>query len=176
MTVSDQHRHDEEAAVLERLLHLVGDQEVRECVVNPAKDSLGTVLPTTWRELLDEGLIDEKFSGIGFVRFRLTSAGWLWALTLTGQIEASAFRERCKRLVMALKAVAKGRQSHRGELVRLTSIAASTNLSVGWIANAIRSGALSSVFPRDSWDVQFERDNLRVSPTFGLNVLDGSSE
>lgn len=172
MTVSDQHRHDEKAAVLERLLQLVGDQDVRECVVNPAKDGLGTVLPTTWRELLDEGLIDDKFSGIGFVRFRLTSAGWLWALTVTRQIDGQAFKERCTRLVMALKAVVKGRRSHRGELVRLTAIAASSGLSVGWIANAIRSAALSAVFPHDSWDVQFERDSLRVSPTFGLSVLD----
>ena len=129
------------------------------------------VLPTTWRELLDDGLIDDKFSTMGSPAFRLTAAGWLRAMLLSGTADTPECRDRCTRLAQALKSVVRGRNSHYDGLTTEHEIAAAAGLPAGWVFNAVKSRLLGVVFPKDRWDATIDKRTIRVSPTFGLNHL-----
>jgi hypothetical protein len=173
MSISDAARIVDKRETLAIMLQHVGDHDVRTVTFSTNDDEVKGVLPTTWRELLDDNLIDDEFSAIGLARFRLTSAGWLRAVASDpAVIDSDAFRERCRQLVKALKSVVKGRDEHYDRYMHVDEVAASTGLPEGWIHNVIRSRLLGVVFPRDRWDVQEDRGMLRISPTFGLNALD----
>jgi len=171
MSVSDADRRQDKQRTLCRMLALVGDDYLIQAVVKPADTEFEDVLPTTWRELLDNGLIDDKFSSMGSPAFRLTAAGWLRAMLLSGTADTPECRERCTRLARALKSVVKGRDSHYDGLTTEHSIAAAAELPVGWVFNAIKSRLLGVVFPKDRWDATIDKRTIRVSPTFGLNHL-----
>lgn len=173
MSVSDTVRISNKKTTLAVMLQHVGDHDVRMVTFSGADEEVKDVLATTWRELLDDNLIDDKHSVMGQARFRLTPAGWLRALASDPSIiDSDAFRDRCRQLVRALKAVVKGRDGHYDEFVHIRKIASATGIPEGWINNAIRSRLLGVVFPRDRWDVQEDKGMLRISPTFGLNALD----
>jgi len=173
MSVSDTVRISDKKAALATMLQHVGDHDVRTVSFSSADEEVKDVLPTTWRELLDDHLIDDKYSAMGLARFRLTPAGWLRALASDPSIiDSDALRDRCRQLARALKAVVKGRDEHYDLFVHIQEIASATGIPEGWIYNAIRSRLLSVVFPRDRWDVQEDKGMLRISPTFGLNALD----
>lgn len=173
MSVSDSTRISDKRLALAIMLHHVGDHDVSTVSFSAADEEVKSVLPTTWRELLDDHLIDDKHSAIGMARFRLTPAGWLRALASDASIiDSDVFRDRCRQLVKALKAVVKGRDQHYDQFASIQEIASLTGIPEGWINNAIRSRLLGVVFPRDRWDVQEDKGMLRISPTFGLNALD----
>jgi hypothetical protein len=156
---------------LRRLLTAVGDRYVIEMAIEPTDNGFEDVLSTTWRELLDDGLIDDKFSAMGRPAFRLTAAGWLRAMLLSGTVDTPDCRDRCIRLARALKSVVKGRESHYDGLTTEDAVAAAADLPVGWVFNAIKSRLLGVVFPKDRWDASIDKRTIRVSPTFGLNHL-----
>jgi hypothetical protein len=171
MSVSDSDRRQDKERTLCRMLALVGDEYFVQVSVRPSAKEFEDALPTTWRELLDDGLIDDKFSTMGSPAFRLTAGGWLRAMLLSGTVDTTDCRERCVRLAQALKSVVKGRHSHYDGLTTEHEIAAAANLPVGWVFNAIKSRLLGVVFPKDRWDATIDRRTIRVSPTFGLNHL-----
>lgn len=171
MSVSDADRRQDKERTLCRMLALVGDQYFVQVSVRPSAKELEDTLPTTWRELLDDGLIDDKFSTMGSPAFRLTAGGWLRAMLLSRTVDTSDCRERCVRLAQALKSVVKGRDAHYDGLTTEQEIAAAANLPVGWVFNAIKSRLLGVVFPKDRWDATIDKRTIRVSPTFGLNHL-----
>jgi len=153
------------------MLALVGDEYFIQVVVKPSTKEFEDVLATTWRELLDDALIDDKRSSFGSPAFRLTAAGWLRAMLLSGTADTPDCRDRCTRLARALKSVVKGRNSHYDGLTTEDAIAAEADLPVGWVFNAIESRLLGVVFPKDRWDATLDKRTIRVSPTFGLNHL-----
>jgi len=171
MSISDAERRHDKERTLCRMLALVGDEYFIQVSVQPSTKEFEGALPTTWRELLDDGLIDDKFSTMGGPAFRLTAAGWLRAMLLSGTVDRTDCRERCARLAQALKSVVKGRNSHYDGLTTEHEIAAAANLPVGWLFNAIKSRLLGVVFPKDRWDATIDKRTIRVSPTFGLNHL-----
>ena len=171
MSVSDDDRREDKRRTLCDMLALVGDRYVIEVAVNPESAEFAHVLQTTWRELLDDGLIDDKVSSMGSRAFRLTAGGWLRAMLLSGTVDTSECRERCTRLAQALKEVVKGRDSHYDGLTTENAIAAAADLPVGWVFNSIKSRLLGVVFPKDRWDAIIDKRTIRVSPTFGLNHL-----
>ena len=171
MSVSDAARISDKRTALATMLEHVGDHDVRVVSFSSLDEEVKEVLPTTWRELLDDHLIDDDYSTMGLARFRLTPAGWLRAIASDPSIiDSQAFRDRCRQLVKALKSVVKGREEHYDQFVHIQAIASSTEIPEGWITNAIRSRLLGVVFPRDRWDVQEDKGMLRISPTFGLNA------
>jgi hypothetical protein len=171
MSVSDADRLRDKQRTLCRLVALVGDDYFIQAAVKPASKEFEDVLPTTWRELLDDGLIDDKFSTMGSPAFRLTAAGWLRAMLLSGTADTPECRDRCTRLAQALKSVVRGRNSHYDGLTTEHEIAAAAGLPAGWVFNAVKSRLLGVVFPKDRWDATIDKRTIRVSPTFGLNHL-----
>ena len=176
MSKSDEARRENKRAALCLMAERVGDAPLWDYRVAESDQSFAHVFPTTWRELLDEGLIDDKMSTLGCAYFRLTPHGWIRALTVSNAVDALDFRERCTRLARALKAVVKGRQSHYDEFTSVDVIATSADLPYGWVFNAIKCRLLGVVFPDDRWDAYIDErhsNHVRVSPTFGLNHLFG---
>jgi hypothetical protein len=171
MSVSDADRRQDKQRTLCLMLALLGDRSVSEVAAEPSDDAFEGVLYTTWRELLDDGLIDDKLSAFGKPAFRLTSAGWLRAMLVSGAVDSADCRDRCVRLARALKAIVKGRNTHHDGLTSEQEIATAAKLPTGWVSNAIRSRLLGVVFPRDRWDATIDTRTIRVSPTFGLNHL-----
>ena len=94
MSVSDADRRQDKQQTLCQMLAVVGDEYLIQAVVKPAAKEFEDVLPTTWRELLDDGLIDDKFSSMGNPAFRLTAAGWLRAMLLSGTADTPECRDR----------------------------------------------------------------------------------
>jgi hypothetical protein len=171
MSVSDADRREDRRRTLCDIFALVGDRFVTEVVIKPDSPQFERVLQTTWRELLDDSFIDDKFSAMGSPAFRLTPGGWLRAILLSGTVDTPECRARCTRLAQALKAVVKGRESHYDGFTTQDAIATAADLPVGWVFNAIKSRLLGVVFPNDRWDVTIDKTVIRVSPTFGLNHL-----
>jgi hypothetical protein len=174
MSVSDDQRREDKRRTLCTILQQLGDRHFSAYGVEPTDPEFADVLQTTWRELMDDGLLDDKHSSMGHPVFRLTSHGWLRAMALSGQLDSVEVRDRCRRLARALKSVVKGRSSHYDEFVDVDTIAAAAELPPGWVFNAIKSKLLGVVFPDDRWDAHLDpksRSTIRVSPTFGLNHL-----
>jgi hypothetical protein len=174
MSKSDDERRENKRAALCLMAEQLGDRHLSDYSVSQADSSFANVFPTTWRELLDDGLIDDKMSTFGGAAFRLTAHGWIRALMLSGEIDALELRTRSTRLAQALKAVVKGRNSHYDQFTSIDEIATSAGLPHGWVFNAIKSRLLGAVFPDDRWDAQLDQksaNHVRVSPTFGLNYL-----
>jgi hypothetical protein len=174
MSISDEQRRDDKRRILSLIREQLGDRFVWQYGVEPTDPGFTDTLQTTWRELLDDGLLDDKLSTMGRPVFRLTASGWLRAVTISEEIDSPDTRDRCRRLAQALKAAVKGRGSHYDEFVSIEAIAASAELTAGWVFNAIKSRLLGVVFPNDRWDAQIDgksHRHVRVSPTFGLNHL-----
>lgn len=171
MSVSDADRRQDRERTLCAMLAVLGDRYLVEVAVEPSDTGFEDVLTTTWRELLDDGLIDDKFSTLGGAAFRLTAAGWLRAMLLSGTVDTPECRDRCARLARALKAVVKGRPSHYDGLTTEHAVAAAADLPIGWVFNAVKARLLGVVFPKDRWDATVDKRTIRVSPTFGLNHL-----
>jgi hypothetical protein len=175
MSVANDHRRQEKLNTLQDMVTDLGDQYLMQQSVTPADVGFTHVLQTTWRELLDDGLIDDKGTVMNEVRFRLTARGWLRGLVVSGAVDARDFRERCTTLVRTLKALVKGRQSHHDVFADLDEVAAKAGLPVGWVSNALDARLLGVVFPGNRWDAYVDtrhRSTVRISPTFGLNHLD----
>lgn len=174
MSVSDVQRREDKRRTLCLIREQLGDRFVWQHGVEPSDPGFTDVLQTTWRELLDDGLVDDKLCSMSRSVFRLTSYGWLRAVMLSGEIDSIETRERSANLARALKAIVKGRPSHYDGFVSVERLATNAELPAGWVFNAIKSGLLSVVFPNDRWDVHIDpkgRNTVRVSPTLGLNHL-----
>jgi hypothetical protein len=57
MSISDAQRREDKLLALCRMLAIVGDRYLIEVAVDPADKEFETLLSTTWRELLDDGLV-----------------------------------------------------------------------------------------------------------------------
>lgn len=174
MSISDGQRREDKKRTLRLMVETLGDKWFRGKYFQPSDPGFTTVLQTTWRELLDDGLLDDSASAFNSPHFRLTARGWLRGLTYTDAIDSRDLRDRCTRLVRALKSIVKGRNSHYDEFVSVAELAVGTGLPEGWIFNAIEAGLLDVIFPDDRWDAHLDaksKTTVRVSPTFGLNHL-----
>jgi hypothetical protein len=156
------------------MLEQLGDLAVFQLSVEPTDPGFSDVLPTTWRELLDDLLIDNDRTTFNRPVYRLTRHGWREGLRLSGELQSDATRERCTRLVQALKDIVKGRNSAFDEYVAVEAVASTTGLPSSWIYNGIDSRLLNAVFPDRLWDAEIDsqfQTHIVVSPTFGLTRL-----
>lgn len=176
MSLSDEERRDQKRTVLLRMLDDLGEHDLRHMHVAAGEPDYAEIVPTTWRELLDDRLVDDEMSVMGAARFRLSTHGWIRALMVSKKVDEPAFRDRCARLARAMKAVVKGRDSHYDGFAHVRELAVASGLPEGWICNAIRGRLLQRVFPKDRWDAQYDKQMIRISPTFGLNHLETEDE
>lgn len=70
----------------------------------------------------------------------------------------------------------KGRDSHYDTFAHVQELASASGVPKGWICNAIRGRLLQRVFPKDRWDAEYDKQMVRISPTFGLNHLEFEGE
>ena len=174
MSHSDDARRTNKKQALIAMVRVIGEHRFTHVYFSADDDEVKDTFQTTWRELMDDGLVDDTRSVMGQARYRLTSAGWLRGLLLAGDVDTPVLRERCVRLAQALKRVVKGRKSHYDEFADVQAIATDAGVPADWVVNAIKSRLLSVVFPDDRWDAQMDprsANTIRVSPTFGLNHL-----
>src|SRR5262245_54175544 len=136
MSLSDNDRRQDKRRTLCLVLERLEEHPVWAYSVEPADEGFKETFQTTWRELMDEGLIEDKGSTLQHPVFRLTPYGWIRALTWSGVIDALDFRQRCSQLACALKAIVKGRKSHYDEFVSIDEVASSAGLPPGWVFNA----------------------------------------
>jgi hypothetical protein len=174
MSVSDNQRREDKRRTLLLMLQELGDHHISHGVFSPTATAFADVLQTTWRELLDDGLIEDKMSSMGHPAIRLTPARWLRAMTISGNVDLPEIRGRCTRLAQTLKAVVKGRKSHYDAFIGIDEVAERASIPHGWVYNAVKARLLGVVFSEDRWDAEIDpksRILIRVSPTFGLNHL-----
>ena len=174
MSHSDDARRENKKQTLIAMVRAVGDHRFSHVTFTSDDEEVKSAFQTTWRELMDDGLIDDDRSVLGQARYRLTAAGWLRGLLLAGDVDTPALRGRCVRLAQALKRVVKGRGSHYDEFADVDAIATDAGVPADWVVSAVKSRLLGVVFPDDRWDAQMDAkspDTIRVSPTFGLNHL-----
>jgi hypothetical protein len=137
--------------------------------VFPVKDH-SDILPTTWRELEDQGLVRPMHT-FGNPQFQLTEHGWREAVVVSGQVADAAMIARAVRLVQALKALVDGRNQIHDSRADERDMSVQTGLPAGWIHNAIKSGLLQQMFPKDMMNAYFDAPGrcFRVPPTFGMD-------
>jgi len=123
--------------------------------VFPVKDH-SDVLPTTWRELEDEGFVRHQHT-FGNPQFQLTEYGWQEALSLSDRIADPDVIARAVRLVQALKGLVDGRNQIYDAHADEWDISAQTGLPAGWVHNAIKSGLLQRMFPKDMMNASSRR-------------------
>jgi hypothetical protein len=139
--------------------------------VPPADPDFESLAPTTWRELVDEGLIEDRGEKPG-PTFRLTPDGWIAGLELSGALIRQDIRERAITIRRALKARVKGRQEHYGAHVDVRELAFEVGLPVGWVWNAIRSNLLQAMFPDDLMNAALDGRRellIEIPPTFDMD-------
>lgn len=170
MTHSVPRRKDDLRRALVKLVEIVGDDYCIEHFFRIDDPRLEGVLTTTWREMSDADLID--LSGHDF---SLTATGWLTGLRIAGKLGSPEVRARALEMVKALKAQVKGRHDLHDEVIDVREFAKEVNLPEGWVVNALDSGLLQKVFPKDRINASLDPEYkvlIRIPPTFGSDPID----
>ncbi|MCL4844914.1 MAG: hypothetical protein KJ066_00120 [Acidobacteria bacterium] len=168
MTVSAARRKDHVRATLVQMVNAVGDAPRLDCRFRPDDPSFDSVLPTTWREMLDADLIEDR----GRHDFVITPFGWITGLRISGLLAGEDCRSRAQKIVRALKGRVKGRQDIHDELVDIRTLASELALPIGWLANAMEARLIEKVFPKDRMRVRYEKLLVRIPPTFGTDPIE----
>lgn len=169
MTVAAARRKDDVRSAIVRLTEIVGDDHRIEHHFDPSDSRFTDLLETTWRELLDADLLEDR--GRLLV---MSSAGWLTGLRLSGQLQSDKVRSRATLMVRALKARVKGRRGIHDELLDVRELAEEIALPVGWLFNAIESHLLQRVFPKDRMNATLDSRHkllIKIPPTFGSDPI-----
>lgn len=157
---------------LRLMVEALGDEPLNGVAFYPAEPRFNDLLNTTWRELLDQGFIEDRGEKPG-PSFRLTPQGWLAGLHLTGALEQDGTRARAITIRRALKEHVKGRQAHYDALIDVRQLAEELQLPVGWVWNAMRANLLSAVFPDHLMNATLDSRQLlvKIPPTFDMQDL-----
>jgi len=173
MTLSVDARKTAIEDALRRMLQGLGEAWIAEVRFEVNSAHYSDLPQTTWLEL--EGLMwVHAVHNFGDPGFRMTGAGLLAALRLSGQLAAPEHKERCVRLRAALKDVVKGRELSGG-LTDTYELCAKTGLTDTWILNAIDARFLADEWPKDHVDVscKYAGREIRISGRFGTQRLSG---
>ncbi|MGH9408281.1 MAG: hypothetical protein ACRD1V_02370 [Vicinamibacterales bacterium] len=157
----------------ERALILMVERQADEqrTSVAPSDPAFAALIPTTWRELVDAALIEERGEKPG-PTYRLTPSGWLTGLQLSGAYSRQDVRERAITIRRALQARIKGRRDHHDALVDVREFASEVRLPVGWVWNAIRANLLQAMFPNDLMNAFLDVRHglmIHIPPTFDMD-------
>ena len=170
MPIDPKRRVTDLAQALTLMVERLGDDQLM--AFSPTDPGFESLAPTTWYELLDSALIENRGEKPG-PSFRLTPGGWLMGLRLNGALEQPHVRERAITIRRALKARVKGRHDIYGARVDVRAFAEEIGLPVGWVWNAMRANLLQALFPNHQMNATFDQHQLmiRIPPTFRDGTL-----
>jgi hypothetical protein len=167
MPIDPKRRTSDRAQALMSMLQQQGDEQLNGVSFSPS--DFDALIPTTWRELADEGLIEDRGEKPG-PTYRLTPFGWLTALQLTDGLNRPDVRERAITIRRALKAMVNRRDSHDA-LIDVREFAGKVGLPVGWVWNAMRANLLQAMFQDDLMNATLDSRYhllIHVPPTFDM--------
>jgi hypothetical protein len=171
MPIDPKRRVSDLTQALTLMLDAQGDNPLNGIRFSPSESRFAGLAPTTWRELVDADLIEDRGEKPG-PTFRLTPHGWLTALQLSGGLDRQDIRDRAITMRRALKAKVKGRREHYGSHVDVRDFASEIGLPIGWVWNAMRANLLQALFPDDLMNATLDaRRSLRIEipPTFDMD-------
>ncbi len=143
MTRSTKERQRNNEAALKLMYELLNDSAIDTALFEAnSLPFAGTVIRTTWEDLLSNGYVELALTDESFRVYRLTAKGWLVCLHLTNATSSSVFMARLGRLLATMKKHVKGRTTPK--LVSISDIATESCEAAGWIFNVIDSRATTS--------------------------------
>lgn len=170
MTISIARRKDDLRAAIIKLADIVGDDHRIQHHFSPEDPRLSDFIETTWREMIDAGLLELRGRELA-----VTGFGWITGLRLSGRLQSAEVRQRAQIVVRALKARVKGRHGLHDEFVDVRDLAQELNLPVGWLWNAMDAELLQKVFPKDRINARLDQRHktlIKIPPTFGSEAID----
>lgn len=172
MPIDEKRRSDDLARALTLMVEAQGDAPLNEMAFDPSQARFQELIPTTWSELCDKGLIEERGEKPG-PSFRLTARGWLAGLGRSGALDCREIRDRAIAMRRRLKARVKGRGEPDGATVDVRVFAEEVGVPVGWVWNALRANLLQAVFPDDLMNASLDPTHqlaVRIPPTFDMKM------
>ncbi len=152
---------------LRRIVEDLGDGAFDGLRCRPDSERYRDVPQTTWVELEGLGYVRAAHA-VGSPGYRLTGAGWIAALRVSGVFDSEKLRARAVTLRAALKDLVKGRPLS-GAITDFYELSARTGLPFEWIAGALESRLLQHLWSWDHLDVALEHGGrvIRVPARFG---------
>ena len=168
MTLSVHYRCANLKMALISFLDALGDRPLRSLDISPL--NYPCVLPTTWTELTNQGLLQD--SNIQDAMYGLTNTGYVEALRVSGRSDEPQFQEKIGKLCKVLKDSLKDRTDFA--LIPLPEIVAKSGLSEGFVENAVDADLIRHMLGRAGahWDGQ--STVVRVPHDFGLIQMTSS--
>ncbi|MCI0724915.1 MAG: hypothetical protein L0338_39020 [Acidobacteria bacterium] len=173
MTLSEKDRVANIELSFRLLMAELGDRSISRTFFDPHLPPFDGVLQTTWKELCDQGWIEE-WELYGQPHYRLTGRGWIEGLWQTGASKDRSLLERLGNLAAALKGYVKGRQ--RDVIVEFGRLIGDVKLPEGWVFNAIESGVFEKLQRRHGAPWQERGILIRIPLNFGIELLDHTAD
>jgi hypothetical protein len=173
MPIDPQRRMSDLTQALTLMLEAQGDEALNGISFSSSESKFAGLAHTTWRELVDAGLIEDRGEKPG-PTFRLTPHGWLTGLEVSGALDRQDIRDRAIAMRRALKAKVKGRREHYGAHVDVREFSREIGLPVGWVWSAMRSNLLQTLFPDDLMNATLDprsRLLIEIPPTFDMDRI-----
>lgn len=140
MTLSREARLQEMRDTLRMVSEDVGDAAVWKIDIEAKSDRYKHVHETTWKHLLDQGLIKFRF----FDSYNLTAYGWRKGLEVRRLDKDRSFQAKLGRLSKVLKDEVKGRKAEG--YLDVSQVAERSGLSEDFIFNSIEADILWHFF------------------------------
>lgn len=173
MTVSEKEREENLNHAIRVLMGELADRAISQVFFTSGSEAQRSVLPTTWKELCDQGWLEEV-ELYGDKCYRLTGSGWLECLWRTGVGKKKEFLDGLGTLMAAFKRYVKGRQ--KDVVVEFERLVADSGLSPGQVFNVIESAAIEKLLRRHGAKWQERGVLVRIPLHFGLELLDHSGD
>lgn len=170
MTLSPARRESDQDRALAHMVHVIADGHLTHRFL-PTDPGFAGVAPSTFPELMSQGFL--RYAGnFGQPAYFVTPLGWLAGLRAAGCLESVELRDRCQRVVRALKARVKedNRSSPLPIGVFPDVIASIAEVQAMWLLNALESGLLQQIFPNQQMNAFYERKLVKIPPTFGFPI------
>ena len=168
MSLSRETRLQNMDAALVTMYRLLDEHVLLERYFCVSQPEFNEIYPTTWEELEDRRLVAGRHSQTSSI-YRLTGAGWLRAIAVTGDMETSEFKVRVGCLSAALKALVKGRAQR--SVTHHELLCQTTGLPAGWIFNIIESEYWDRFLRRNGARFDHDRRMIWVPGNFGTERL-----
>jgi hypothetical protein len=171
MTISKDDRRRHQEIVLATMASELGDDKIlADKFWNIDRAGFADIIPTTWAELTEKGLIRRWRRHNPPPAFELCEPGWILGLKYAGIWESESFRERCIELAKYFKSLVAGR--HQLQDALLSHHAAGQHFPFPWMLNVLKASVLQEMFPDKRMNARWDSSHkiIRIPVTFGMPV------